>query len=458
MPRCKRCLSQVGGGPGGLARHQQGLACRVKAAKLAKRSPRRSPGSSAGLPGDHFTNVAEHDYVPAVEPSESTPLSGDPLPGYEADDQDEPRFGLISQKRLDDGAGAYATAVARFGELERQQRLGDDRCVVGDDGLELLDEDMVDCGRDAPAFDSSSDEESDEDTPQAQEERLLQALMSLVVPPDGHGSGLKKEQRKRAYDLANACLTLSAEGSGSPPLTIASLIQKYMATGSKSSDTDRLFECYMDSLTQNDGWQTQNFSVGTGHRATARWNSDIIRSLTDVVCEYWDYMMLRPTYDGMNFGHPVSGVHMFEFENIVRRQQQLLRNWDADRDFVLLLVLFSDGTQLVQKSSISAHPMTLSVGNLPQKQSASSQVLLGYLGEFEKSNFQGVVMISPAGAAPPPDGLESAPPRKNMYERVRMLAVASMMSEERCRIPLVRHLPNRVHGSARAGPRPQTRH
>ena len=379
MTVCDMCKAVVGGGAGGLFRHQQGLACKVKAAASSSEAGRKRARVCLGedtpvIDLQEIGNFADFD----VPDSEDYELQLDP-----PEEEDDP-FLRSTSPVASIGEGPVAVAASRFREIE--SRMGKSvRSVRGLDGEELNDCDLAD------VEEEEEDELTDEEGPEVMsstEEYVLHSLMSLVWPSDGRGAGLKAEERKRAYKLADACLALSSNCS--PPLTVSSLIRKFLTNKKDGTvDTDRLFELYMEGLTMDDGWATETFSVATGHIATARWNTRIIDTLTNVVVENWEFMKLKPEYDGAHFGHPVSGVHMYEFEKLVRRQQTLLKDWDEERDFVLLLVLFSDSTHLVNKGSLSAHPVTLSVANLPQRQSMASQTLLGYLGEFDRASVQG---------------------------------------------------------------------
>lgn len=434
MVICTKCLLPVSGGFGSLARHQAGMSCRVKAAKQQEGNDNRQKKRSRQLgEGDIRKKAAEVGAISQYASQKFIESGGvdswpDAPPDNEITEVPDPAFSVGLPVREDGNipddvleedpfprsyptltgeglGGPLTTASARFREIEKLQNSTTERRVVGVHGEEVLDANLVETdGSSGALVDDAEADGTGETLDKSTEEHILHLLMALVSPPDGGGSGLKAVERQRAYNLVDACLSLLPRIGDTPQPSVAWLIRKYLNRRNDSCDTDRLFGCYMDSLTFHDGWESKTFSVATGHSATAHWDANIVDTLKDVVLENWEFMMLKSTFDGVHFGHPVSGVHMFEFESMIRRQQTLLGTWDEDQDFVVLLVLFSDGTQLVNKGSLSAHPITLSIANLPQQRAMASQTLLGLLGDFDKTTMQGtfgekVANLTPATAA-----------------------------------------------------------
>ena len=224
-----------------------------------------------------------------------------------------------------------------------------------------------------------------EDADQQADESVLAALVELMAPSDG-SLGLTAAQRKRLFDFANMCLS-----RGGSQATITDILRSVTpSTNSgqqQSTSSERLLELYLDSLCSGDGWTEKTFSLVTGHIATTRWNSNIIVDLIGIVQdpEMFPLLRLKPEYDGQNFDHPATGLHMFAFYNLIKKQREKAGDWDDSRDVILLLVFFSDATLLVNKGSLSAHPVVLSVANLPPKLASGNQLLLGFLSEFDKT-------------------------------------------------------------------------
>ena len=214
---------------------------------------------------------------------------------------------------------------------------------------------------------------------------VLRTLVDLMAPSDG-SLGLTAAQRKRLFEFANACLS-----HGQSDATITDILRTATTNSGKSSSSERLLEVYLDSLCSGDGWTERVFSVVTGHTATTRWNTNIISDLVELVQDptLFPFMRMKPEYDGKNFDHPATGLHMYAFHELIKKQRMEARDWDASRDVILLLVFFSDATLLANKGSLSAHPVVLSIANLPPILATRNQLLLGFLSKFDKTQKDG---------------------------------------------------------------------
>ena len=383
---CNRCNAIVGGGNGGLHVHQKSRRCKVMAtqheartsSKVSSRKRRFSliyPITSGVLP----TEAEEIVLEPNHEEFEDCPLPD--IPDEPPPDEELP-VPPDRHEFVDDGP--LQRAASRFAAIRDANRNRVQRQVVGENGDKLGDKDLIVEAIPTKATEATSSEE----TVMAGYKDILSCLIGLIAPPDHKGCGLSRSDRTKVFALVDACLRLRpCSEDGLPPLRILDLLQVLSPRETTSVNEDRLLMAYMDDLCSDDGWVEREVSVRSGHSATGRWNEKITDSLVDVVCDNWDHVQRRCLYDGETFSHPTTGIHMYEFENIVRKQQRVRRRWDPDRDFVLLLVFFSDGTLLANKGSLTAHPVTISVANLPSKLCASSQILLGYIGEFSNTSF-----------------------------------------------------------------------
>ena len=338
-----------------MATHQASKACR------AADQPRH-----VTFPADPVTSIVEPDEDPDVEPAA---METDHQFGDEDVSAEDSAVGTAElMKRACQRLDAVGTGA------EEAERAWNNVRMVDEHGFGLTQ--------------NTSEAESDgegtgtgEDADTRSNQRVLGDLSELMAPSDG-SVGLTATQRKRLFTFADTCLT-----RGGSQLTISEILRSANPVSSKSSNSERLLEAYLDSLCSFDGWTEKTFDVVTGHIATTRWNSNIIGDLVSLVQDpqLFRHLRLRPEYDGERFNHPSTGLHMFSFYNLIKKQRIAYGDWDKACDVVLLLVFFSDATLLANKGSLSAHPVVLSVANLPPILATRNQVLLGFLSEFDKT-------------------------------------------------------------------------
>ena len=409
--QCDRCRKHVGGGQANLARHQRSLTCRMTDILLKngqardKRKKRKHGDLETPRP------PAEQ----SLNSDEAFPLDDEPddPPDFTTETVDEEvnldvfaasvecipdaSFETLGCRNVDfteeglDELGPMARAALRFAAIIEARASRRERTVRGLQGESLEDQESTQEGG-AMADDQHETEICDpEDSTtglSSAEQDLVGHILQFVAPSKTKNAGLSAEQRKQLFSLVDVCLSVASK-PGEVPQTVVDLIRRSLGRETTCSNADRLLELLMDDMCEDDGWVEKKFTVSTGHCAIGRWNSNVISALVGVVKDYWNVLGRVSTYDGQNFGHPTSGLHMAEFESMVKKQLAKRRErWDSERDFVLLLVYFSDATLLVNKGSLSAHPVTLSVANLPPRESAESQILLGFLSDFDKTAFE----------------------------------------------------------------------
>ena len=356
---CRRCGAKFGGGPGSVAMHQKSKLCRA-----AFRSPQVTPPVNpvGEVDGEHRMEV---DF--------------DRTPGADLDfAETEPEQPSLSAGHLMERACDRLGTVGR--EAEQAERRWANVRMVDEHGFPLSEspEDQGASGEVGAATHQDADRDDDD-------QLVLGHLTELMAPSDG-SLGLAAAQRKRLFTFADACLS-----RGGSRLTISDILRSAAPAKSSSSNSERLLEAYLDSLCSSDGWTEKTFSVVTGHSATTRWNSDIISDLVALVQDpqLFPRMRLKPEYDGQRFDHPATGLHMYSFYELIKKQREGVGDWDPEGDVVLLLVFFSDATLLANKGSLSAHPVVLSIANLPPKLATGNQLLLGFLSEFDKTRKEG---------------------------------------------------------------------
>ena len=356
--------------------HQKSKACRRAALLAATGGEKKTnlrPASGSGPESDHAVEIGDvlvppdesvDEAVNIYSLSHATAEKGVPLPEH---DRSERSF----FKRASDRLEVVGRRMAVTEETWRD--------VI------MLDEFDVPVTSIAENADSGAEsDESDEEQVDTAGQAVVKSLLEVMAPGDG-GSGLAAGQRKKVFEFADACLAHGGSGH-----TIADILRSanpVRGGGKRSNNADHLLETYLDSICNGDGWTERTFRAVTGHWVTTRWNSDIIQDIVELVQDpvLFPRMRLRPQYDAKRFSHPAIGLHMRAFHSLVRKQRTIAGDWDESTDVVLLLVFFSDATLLANKGSLSAHPVVLSLGNLPPLLAQRSQLMLGLLADFEKT-------------------------------------------------------------------------
>ena len=371
---CQRCGTLVGGGPGSMTTHQKSRACRRSAFSRSGRDIARMGGARPDEPV-YCEDDGDMETIPADT------ASGSPVPDHDYDYRVLAEHDMTEEnlfKRASDRLAAVGVNFQAGANAWQEVTMVDEY----DSPITALGE-KRDSGDESDVSDDSNQPETSSEVSQV----VVRALLDVMAPAEG-GPGLAAGQRKKVFQFADTCLAY-----GGSDRTIADILRSVNpARGSRkpSSSSEYLLDTYLESLCSGDGWVERTFSVVTGHSVTTRWNSHIIRDIVELVEDpkLFPSMRLRPEYDGKHYSHPVTGLHMHAFYSLIKKQRKVVGDWDEDRDVVLLLVFFSDATLLANKGSLSAHPVVLSVGNLPPLLSSRSQLMLGLLAEFEKAQMK----------------------------------------------------------------------
>ena len=384
---CRLCGKIIGGNAGSMVRHQATWQCAagrpknvLSATNQHKRMRTEQPPEELSYADCGDPDAPWQDFdVPAAD------VSADPSSEWEQEDivpapvpsPHDPAHAARKRMRL------------RFREILQLTSTRNEAAIVSDQPITSTE--VPDAEYDAEDETTDRDEIEDRNQGESQPvisytaakekearkatEILRDHIQVLFHPPSG--AGLPAAKRKEVIQIVQLALTA---GRACPNITVLDL---FPDRGGESisgtlSSIDNQFRKHMMTLTHDDGWVSQDFSV-KGGAATCHWNTRAVEALALKVSEMLDIIDCRSRWNGHTFSHPTSGAFMREFTEILEFQRKAYGDWDPTTDLPIMLTYFSDGTLLANKGSMSAHPVIVGIGNVPAESYPGTFVTLGYL-------------------------------------------------------------------------------
>ena len=158
-----------------------------------------------------------------------------------------------------------------------------------------------------------------------------------------------------------------------------------MVPASETLSAEKAYVALLGSLSEKDGWRKKSISVANGlATAVLHWNSYALEQVAEKVREFWPVMRTLPGIrksPERRYQHPMDGDFADRFFSLIRNQRESYGDY-RNSDFPLLLSFFSDATLLANKGSMSAHPLIVTIANLPEEYVRNSIIKVGYFDLF----------------------------------------------------------------------------
>ena len=268
--------------------------------------------------------------------------------------------------------------------------------LLNEEGEEVGEYDLVNSNPSTAQDAGRSTEQIDANNQTLQ---LVSAVMGLITPTSA-SAGLPASARSELFKIVDLALSVgwtstdvnARDVSNCPK--ISELMQYVsgqsedcydMDLSAKSISSERAYLALLDSLSQADGWERTEVSAGDGlATAVLHWNSRAMEQVTEKAKEFWAVLKTKPettNSEKHKYHHPMTGQFAQMFAALIQKQRKAYRD-HKESDFVLLLSFFSDATLLANKGSMSAHPLIVTIANLPEEHQRESIVKIGYFAMF----------------------------------------------------------------------------
>ena len=384
--------------PAGLASHQRGKACLrrvsrdLRSRKIAKKHRGRFRKSII-LTGNLETDVSPNDDEPATVHDVVSDYTRLMLMDYTSP--------TLSCSRYD----ALCTRIADLVNLA--SRLDARRVrLLNEEGDEIGEYDLSNSiALEAPDAGRCLLDRDTEKT-NNQTLQLVSAVMSLITPTSS-SAGMPASSRSGLFQVVDLALSVGCSVTSTGAVTnadplvslacpkISDLMQMVsgraqgdLSGGSasqKAISSEKAYVTLLESLSQDDGWERTTLTAGDGlATAVLHWNSRAMEQVTEKVKEFWSVLKTRPVTtesEEHKYQHPMTGQFAQKFSSLIRRQR-IAYGDHKESDFVLLLSFFSDATLLANKGSMSAHPLIVTIANLPEENQRDTIVKIGYFDMF----------------------------------------------------------------------------